>query len=56
MIKGDKMKIRKARKIKRKYEITSIDKIPIIKLKVKQKKFQLKAQRNLKIWKTKKIL
>ena len=31
------MKIRKARKIKRKYEIKSIDKIPIIKEKLKQK-------------------
>ena len=35
---GVKMKSRKARKIKRKYEITSIDKIPIIKEKMKHKK------------------
>ena len=35
---GVKVKTRKSRKIKRKYEITSTDKIPIIKEKLKQKK------------------
>ena len=37
MNKSVTVKTRKARKIKRKYEITSIDKIPIIKEKLKQK-------------------
>ena len=38
MSKGVKVKIRKARKIKGKYGIKLIDKIPIIKEKLKQKK------------------
>ena len=60
MIKGAKMKIRKARIIKRKYEITSIDKIRTIKEKLKQE-IHLKAQhmsryeRPIKLFKPNKI-
>ena len=44
MSKSFKEKTRRARKIKRKHEIQSIDKIPIIKVKFKPK-IQLKALR-----------
>ena len=43
MSKSVKVKTRRARKIKRKYEIVSIEKTRIIKEKLKQK-IQLKAQ------------
>ena len=55
MNKGVKVKMKKARKIKRKYEITSIDKILIIKEKTEPKNIT-KRPAYPKIWKTDRIL